>query len=532
VLDHSPIGIHDDFFDRGGHSLLATQLVSRIRDALGCELGVRTLFEHRTIAELASTLESAGHHGPVDSPIPRVARSASMPVSAAQRRLWLVEQLAPGSPSLNVPVAVRIHGDLDVDALENAMNAVVARHEALRTTFHGADGVPVQQILPEVRITIARVDLTVHPRADRERHLTQLAAADSERSFDLTRGPLLRLMLAFIGNREHVLVMSLHHIICDEWSLGVLLREVAVLYSSRQSESPPALPELPIQLADFAAWQLARERDVSLEPSRAYWKDKLRGLQPLRLPRAPQAAGKSRRGDYFEFSIPHDTVSAIDQLARSKGASLFMVLLAAFEVTLHRYTGAEQIAIGSPIANRNRRETEGLIGFFVNQLVLRTNLGGNPSFATLLQRIRETTLGAYTHQDVPFDELVALAGCSPAADRTGTVPLVNVQFDLHNAPFGELELGGLRLEPINLQRRTIQFDLQISLEIRSSGLAGLCGHAADVLDRSLVRRLVADFVALLRELDPDRSLQELAFGSTEEREPEAEFALDSPPLPG
>lgn len=455
-----------------------------------------------------------------------------MPTSAAQRRLWLVEQMAPGSPSLNVPVAVRIHGDLDADALEHAVNAVVARHEALRTTFSNEDGVPMQKILPELRITIARVDLTTHPRADRERHLSELAAADSERPFDLTRGPLLRLTLARLGNREHVLVMCLHHIVCDEWSLGVLLREVAALYSSRHATAAPGLPELPIQLADFAAWQLARERGTSLEISRAYWKDKLRGLQPLRLPRSSRAESKNRSGDYFELSIPQDTVAALDRLAKSNGASLFMVLLAAFEVTLHRYTGAEQITVGSPIANRNRRETEGLIGFFVNQLVLRTDLDGNPTFATLLQRVRETTLSAYAHQDVPFDELVALAGRAPTGDRAGTVPLVDVQFDLHNAPFGELELGGLRLEPINLQRRTIQFDLQISLEIRSSGIAGLCGYAADVLDRSLVHGLVADFVALLRELDPERRLRDLAFGEVAEQDPEADFSLGSPALPG
>ncbi|GAB1539220.1 hypothetical protein NUACC21_18860 [Scytonema sp. NUACC21] len=340
------------------------------------------------------------------------------PASFAQQRLWFLDQLLPGNVIYNVPTVIRLTGSLNLWALEQTFNEIVHRHETLRTTFKMLDGQPLQVIAPSFTKPLSVLDLRELPPGEREAEAKHIIATEIERPFDLSKGSLLRVMVLELSETEHILLLNMHHIICDDWSIGVLIRELGTLYAAFANKditdkiSTP-LPELPLQYADFAHWQREWLQGVGvngcspLQTQLAYWRQQLKDVPMLHLPTdKPRPAIQSYQGAIEFLELPKKLTDPLQALSQQEGATLFMVLLAVFQTLLYRYTYQEDIAVGSPIANRNRSEIEGLIGFFVNSLVMRTNFSGNPTFRELLSRVREVTLGAYSYQDLPYEKLV------------------------------------------------------------------------------------------------------------------------------
>ena len=433
VLKLDEVGIHDNFFELGGHSLLATQFVSRINTAFQIDFPLRRLFETPTIAGLADSVQASMEiekdSRTVRSIVP-VPRSNHTPLSFAQERLWFLDRLDPDSPTYNVPAAFRLAGDLNLNALEQSLNEVVRRHEVLRTVFATVNGNPVQKILPSLAIALTPIDISQQPENERQPALQSLLKEEAERPFDLSRGPLIRARLWHLAPHDHVLALNLHHIVSDGWSMGVLFRELSALYQAYRSGEPSPLPELPIQYADYAIWQRNWLQGENLDIQLSYWRKQLDGLSTLQLPtdhlRPPV---QTYRGASQSLELSAQLSQAIKGLGRREGVTLFMTLLAAFQTLLCRYCGQQDIAVGTPIAGRARQETEGLIGFFVNTLVLRADLSNNPTFKELLRQVRETTLEAYTHQDLPFEKLVE----ELHPERNPSIsPLFQVMFILQN----------------------------------------------------------------------------------------------------
>ncbi|HEU0298364.1 MAG TPA: amino acid adenylation domain-containing protein, partial [Longimicrobium sp.] len=404
VLQAGEIGAGDDFFERGGHSLLATQLVSRVRRTFGVEMPLRAVFEAPVLREQArrvAMLRAQGEGAPAGD-IPRADRDRPLPLSFAQERLWFIDQLEPGSAAYNVPLALELRGPLDTAALERALGEIVRRHEPLRTVFAVRDDRPVQVIHPFAGFPLSLVDLTALAGEERHAEAGRRIAGEARRPFDLATGPVLRATLLKEGDGEHTLVLVFHHIVTDAWSAGIFFRELAALYQAFTLGGDPPLPDLAVQYADFAAWQRGWLRGEALEKQAGFWRRRLAGAPAvLALPTdRPRPAVQDVSGALVAFLLPPGTAAAARALAKREGATLFMVLLAAFQAVLHRWSGEEDVVVGTPIANRTRPELEGLIGFFDNTLALRTDLSGDPSFAALLGRVREGTLEAYAHQDV------------------------------------------------------------------------------------------------------------------------------------
>ncbi|NJR61408.1 MAG: amino acid adenylation domain-containing protein [Cyanobacteria bacterium CRU_2_1] len=441
------------------------------------------------------------------------------PLSFAQQRLWFLYQLAPNNPFYNVPAAIRLKGTLDQTALERSFNEIVHRHATLRTTFTMVDGQPVQVIAPEVTIALPIVELQLIPAAERDRITQQFATAEAQRPFNLSTDSPLRITLLQFHPTESVLLLTLHHIVADGWSLGVLVRELACFYTAFVEGKSPTLAALPIQYADFACWQRNGLQGEVLENQLAYWRSQLREISVLDLPTdRPRPAIQTYRGATYPIHYSSALTQALEALSQQEGVSLFMTLLAAFQTLLYRYTGQEDIAIGSPVANRHRSELEGLIGFFVNSLVLRTDLSGNPTVRELLGRVREVALEAYMHQDLPFEKLVE--ELDPERDLSRN-PLFQVAFALQNAPMQPLALPGITLEPTQLESATTRFDLEIHLwepahGLRSlwqsqEGLSGFVSYSTDLFDRPTMSRLVGHFQTLLEGIvaNPDARLSDL-----------------------
>ena len=443
VLGVERVGTHDNFFELGGHSLLATQVISRLRKSLQVELPLRSLFEAPTVADLAARIEEMRRAalGLPAAPLRPIPRDGELPLSFGQETFWFLDQLEPGSPVFNIDVAVRLTGPLDVKAVEQALNEVVQRHESLRTTFTAAEGRPVAVLASHQPVPLPIHDLTTLPEADRVTEARRLADEESRRPFDLERGPLFRAALLRLGREDHAALLTVHHSVYDGWSMGVFLREVGLLYQAFRAGKPSPLSSLPIQYVDFAHWQRQWLKSGLMEDQLAYWKKQLAGLSPLELPTDhPRPAARTFHGARRMVVVPATLTSAVQALARREGCTLYMVLLAAFQAVLHRYSGQEDVSVGTPIAGRNCAETEGLIGFFVNTLVLRGDLSGDPSFGELLGRVRETCLGAYAHQDLPFEMLVQALRPQRELSRSS---LFQVMFILQNAPLKIPTISGL-----------------------------------------------------------------------------------------
>ncbi|HEX4959375.1 MAG TPA: non-ribosomal peptide synthase/polyketide synthase, partial [Thermoanaerobaculia bacterium] len=520
VLGAAGVGIHDDFFALGGHSLLATQVQSRAREAFAVELPLRSLFERPTVAALAAEVVAlkSRERGFEVPPLEPVARAGDLPLSFAQERLWFLDQLQPGSAAYNVPAAVRLSGTLDVSALTATLQEIVRRHETLRTSFTVRSGQPVQVITPAVELLLPVVDLSGLDSASRETVARALTAAEALRPFDLHEAPLLRVVLLWLGGEEHALLLTVHHIASDGWSIGVLVREMVALYRAfSQGESSP-LAELPVQYADFAVWQRGWLKDDALEAQLAYWRGVLTGAPTLQLAAdRPRTALQGYRGADSGFTLPEGVSTGVRSLARQRGATPFMVLLAGFEALLERYTGQDDLVVGTIIANRTRSELEGLIGFFVNTLALRGDLSGEPSFGDLLVRARESALGAFAHQDLPFEKLVA--ELQPERDLSRS-PLFQVLFQLQNAPSdgAPVELPGLELRPMGAGGQTAKFDLVLNTFEAGPVFGGVLKYNTDLFETATARRVVGHFVTLLTGAvaEPDRRLLDLPLLSTEE----------------
>nr|QEO74619.1 AMP-dependent synthetase and ligase [uncultured bacterium] len=521
VLGLAEVGAFDGFFELGGHSLLATQVVARAREAFEVELPLRAIFEAPTVAGLAERVEAALAlaRGRLRPPILPVGREGELPLSFAQQRLWFLDQLEPGNPFYNIPGALRLTGALDPAALGESINEVVRRHEALRTTFESVQGQPRQIIAPELRLELPLVELRSTAETERGDEVMRLAAEEAQRPFDLAHGPLARARLLRTGEREHVLLFTVHHIVSDGWSMGVLFREVAESYQAFSEGARPALAELPIQYADFAVWQREWLRGAALDEQLDYWRGQLGGLPPLlKLPTdAPRPRLQTYHGATERFALPPEVVAELRRLARGEGVTLFMLLLAAFDVLLSRYTSQEDIAVGTPIANRTRPETEPLIGFFANTLALRTDLSGDPTFRELVARVREVCLGAYAHQDVPFEKLVE--ELQPERDLSHS-PLFQVMFALQEGAGETLLPRGLEMRPLAVESGVAKFDLTLALSETGEGMSCALEYNTDLFGAATAHRMIGHWRRLLRGIaaDPGARVSELPLLTDEERD--------------
>jgi len=520
VLGVKQVGIYDNFFELGGHSLGAIQLISRVRTSLAIELPLPSLFENPTISGLAECVETAFRQDQSIAALPLlpVTRSEAMPLSFAQQRVWFLEQLKPGNAFYNMPAAVCLKGQLNVAALEQSLNQIMTRHEALRTNFVTVNGQPVQAIASTLTLTLPVVDLLQLPETEREIETQRLATEEAQQPFDLAAEPLVRTKLLQLSDAEHVLLLTMHHIVSDGWSIGVFLRELAALYEAFCNNVPLVLPELPIQYADFAVWQRQWLQGEVLESQLAYWKQQLDDAPALlELPTdRVRPAVQTFRGAFQTFTISKELSDALMTLSQRQGATLFMTLLAAFQTLLYRYTGQTDICVGTPVANRNRSEIEALIGFFVNTLVLRTDVSGNPTFEDVLYRVREVALGAYAHQDLPFEQLVE--ELQPVRSVSYT-PLFQVMFALQNAPMPSLELPDLTLNPLATESATAKFDLTLSVESTEQGLVGSWEYNTDLFDAATITRMAGHFQTLLEGIvaNPDQRLLDLPLLSAAQR---------------
>jgi amino acid adenylation domain-containing protein len=521
LLSTADIGIHDDFFERGGHSLLATQMVARLRSTFQVDVPLRTFFKNPTIAGLGETVERLRRsaQGIPAPPLVKVKRDGDLPLSFAQQRLWFFDQLEPGNLFYNLPNAIRLNGRLDQRALQQALDEIVRRHESLRTTFVKRDGQAYQAIAAPAEVPLAVTDISTLREDQRETRVRDLATEEARRPFDLARGPLFRVHLLRLTPDDHVLLVTMHHIITDGWSMGgVFFRELAVLYRSYAAGEPAALADLPLQYADFAAWQRQWLRGDVLENQLQYWRDKLHAVPPLDLPTdRPRPAEPRFRGNFQTLVLPSHLSEALQARSRKDGTTLFMILLAGFKALLTRYTGQDDIAVGTPIAGRNRAEIEGLIGFFVNTLVMRTDLAGDPTFAELLARVRETCLGAYDHQDIPFEKLVE--ELHPQRDLSRS-PLFQVMFVLQNAPRASLKLGDLTISRQDADRDVMaRYDLTLSVTESPRGLGLVVKYKTDLFDDKTMERFLKHFQMLLEDAiaRPEKRLSELALLAEEDR---------------
>jgi amino acid adenylation domain-containing protein len=520
VLGIQRIGIHDNFFQLGGHSLLATQVVSRIREAFEVEIPLRNIFEAPTVAGLAENIDVSRGAGLKAPPIVPVSRDGELPLSFAQQRLWFIDQLEPGTSVYNFPAAVRLKGPLNLEALTKSLNEIVERHEVLRTTFATVDGGwPVPVIAPQLRILLPMVDLRQLPESEQESAIQRMVTTEARQPFDLAKGPLVRATVLRLDENEHVGLLTMHHIVSDGWSTGILIRELATLYQGYCSGMPVLLPDLPVQYADFAHWQRQWLQGEALESQLSYWKQRLGNTPPvLEVPLDhPRPETQTYRGAHISLALPQNTSDALKALSRQHGVTLFMTLLAAFKMLLHSYTSQDDIIIGTPIANRNRLETEGLIGFFVNTLVLRTDLSGDPAFPEVLRRVREVCLGAYAHQDLPFERLVEDLRLTRDLSRN---PLFQVMFVLQNARLGAMELPGLTLSPVEVDSGTTHFDLTLHIADTGDDLVVTFAYATDLFDATSIDRMLRHYATLLEAVcaSPDRCLSELPILSETERQ--------------
>jgi amino acid adenylation domain-containing protein len=522
VLKVERVGRLDNFFELGGHSLLGTQVISRLREAFQTELTLRSLFEEPTLMALASRIESSLNEQPqVERPPLQPFREGQLELSFTQQRLWFLDQLEPGSAFYNIAAAVRLDGQLNIAALKNSFAEVVRRHEALRTRFMTIDGEPFQTIEDDLQFTLTETDLRDLPPSQLQDELRRLAAEEAQRPFDLAQGPLLRASLLKASDTQHVLLVTMHHIVSDGWSIGVLIQELAEFYSATCKDQPANLPELTIQYADFAHWQRQWLTGPTLQTQIDYWLDKLANAPAmLELPTdRPRPAVQSFRGSTESFIIPPTLSESLKAFSRSEGVTLFTTLMAALQTLFLRYTGQDDFTIGSPIANRNHPETEKLIGCFTNTLVLRANLSGNPSFLELLRRVWETILGAHAHQDVPFERLVE--ELQPERDLSRS-PLFQVMFVLQNAVGEEsLNLPGLSIQVLETESVTARFDLTLSMAETAQGLKGTLEYNTDLFDASTMRRLLQHYTNLLQAIvegGADRSLSRLPILDASERE--------------
>jgi nonribosomal peptide synthetase DhbF len=515
LLQIERIGRHDNFFELGGHSLMALQVVSQLCDSFGLELPLKTLFQARTLAALAAEIDGAvasRQYAPRVPPIVATKRLGPVPLSYSQERMWLIQSLDPENTAYNIAFAVRITGPVVPHAIARALDILVQRHEILRTTIRLVDDRPVQEVRPWTGQALAIVD----SRTRGESAAMRAAEMDAKRPFDLTQGPVIRTTLYRTAAETHLLAMVLHHIAGDQWSIGVLGRELALLYNGIRKDAPPTLAPLPISYQDYAVWQRDAAFAPEIERQLSYWHQQLADLPVLDLPTdRPRPTLQSLHGAFCETQLSKALLEGLNQLGREVGSTLFMTMLAAFASLLHRLTGQADIPIGVPVANRTRSATESLVGTFVNTLVLRIDLSGNPTFRALLLRVRAIALDAFAHQDFSFDRLVHEIGQRRETDRA---PLAQVMFNVTNAPMHGLALDGIIWEPILLDRGGAQFELSLSIDSEVTRSIVL-EYNTDLFDRATIERVMGEYLTLLEAAitAPETTLSALPLLPADER---------------
>jgi amino acid adenylation domain-containing protein len=542
LLRRERVGIDDNFFRLGGHSLLATQVISRIRRTFHIDAPLRVLFEAPTVKQLALVVtQMQVEQGETDRAGAEITRQVgergTFPLSFAQQRLWFSDQLEPGNPAYNIPASFRMMGHLDIAALERAFTEITRRHEILRTRFVIVNGQPVQLISPVETTSFRFVDLSELIETERDAEVLRWATTEARQRFDLSSGSLLRVVLLRLGEDDHVLLFTMHHIISDGWSMGVIVREVTTLYDAYSKDRPSPLPELSIQYADYAVWQRQWLQGSVLETQLAYWKSRLGSkLTALELPTdRPRPAARTNAGATQYFTLSAELSNALQELSRQQRVTLFITLLAAFKTLLWRYTGQDDIVVGSPISGRNRVETESLIGFFINTLVLRTDFSGDPTFIELLQRVREVTLAAQAHQDVPFEKLVE----ELQPERQGNyAPWFQVWFVLENAGLNRpsTKLPELTISHMGIASKTAQFPLTLAMSESEERIGGGLTYSTDLFDDDTIAEMVDRFTRLLEGVvaHPDWRLLEIPLDENDSQDVrvnleaelyEAEFSL-------
>ncbi|WP_284176660.1 non-ribosomal peptide synthetase, partial [Frigidibacter sp. SD6-1] len=497
-LDH--VGAEEEFYDLGGHSLLATQAISKIRATFGVEVTIEAiLFDQPTVRALSALVDrlAASKTLSTMTAIGKAPEGAEQELSFSQQRLWFLDQLEPGNPFYNILAPTRLRGPLDPKALKAAINRIIARHDVLRATFHARDGKPVQRIAPSLTIDVPLIDISAHD--DPEAELTRLSLADARTAFALDRAPLLAATLVRLGAEDHALLFRMHHIVSDGWSMGVLVTEFVELYRALTEGRDDRLPPLKIQYADFAHWQRNWLTGDVLDRQLGYWKAKLDGAPPvLSLPTdRPRPAVQSYRGANHHLRLPPDVTSELYALGARHQSTLYMVLLAAFSLFLSRYARSRDVACGTYIANRNRAEVENLIGFFVNMLVMRSDVDPQANFESFLRQVRQTALEAFAHQDLPFEHLVDELKPERALSHS---PLFQVVFVLQNAPMDDLNASGLAAEQMPIEGRVSKFDLTLRLGEEAGALTGWFEYATDLFDEPTIARMAAQFEHLVRDI--------------------------------
>ncbi|WAC73173.1 amino acid adenylation domain-containing protein [Roseateles sp. SL47] len=523
LLGVERVGRHDNFFELGGHSLLAVRVIVRVRQELGVESSLRALFNQPELAAFAKSVEQAGaslgqHLGQRITP---ADRSGVLPVSYAQQRLWFLDRLdAAAGAAYHMPVALRLSGALQRQALKATLDGLVRRHEILRTRFGSVDGQTVQWIDgPEVGFQWQEVDLSGLEEPQRTQAVQSLSQEEQRAPFDLARGPLIRGQLLKLEEQAHILLLTQHHIISDGWSTGIMVREVSALYEAYSQGREDPLEPLTIQYADYAVWQRQWLQGEVLRQQTQYWKEQLGGAPALlELPTdRPRPAEQSYEGGQWSFEIPAQVSAGLQGLAQSQGATLFMTLLAGWAVLLSRLSGQKDIVVGTPVANRQRSEVEGLIGFFVNTLALRVRLEDDPTVQELLQQVKASTLDAYEHQDLPFEQVVEALQPQRSLSHS---PLFQNMLSLNNTPVqGPLQLSGLSISTLAPDSGSTQFDLSLALSETPEGLSATLSYASALYEPSSIQRLEGYLQAVLRGLveDPTQRVSELALLSAAQR---------------
>ena len=521
LLDVEKIGVFHNFFDLGGHSLLATRFVSRLRESLQVELPLKAVFLFPTIADLAPRIDILHREqsGELIPAIQRRAHTQPLPLSFAQQRLWLLNQIDTSSASYNISGGVHLKGSLNFYALQQSLKEITRRHEILRTGFASIDDQPRQLISSEILLTLPIVDLQHLPELECEAEISRLIRQEAQLPFDLKKPPLLRASLIRVSAQEHILLLTAHHIVFDGWSIEVFINELASLFTAFSTGKPSPLAELPIQFGDYAAWQREWLTGETLETQLSFWKKQLAGKLPvLDLPAdRPRPPVQTFNGAKQRVVLSEELTASLKSLGNKNGATLFATLLAALNVLLYRYTGHQDILIGSPIANRNRFDTEELIGCFVNTIVIRTDLSGQPTFEELLRRVCETTLGAYANQDMPFERLVEEVQANRDLSRT---PLFQVMLSLRKDLSAALNLPGITLTQFEADNGTTKFDMSLQLEETADRVSGWFEYNTDLFDAGRIVRMASHFEHLLEAIvdNPSRPILALPIFTPAEEE--------------
>ncbi|MCU7493270.1 MAG: amino acid adenylation domain-containing protein [Ignavibacteria bacterium] len=521
VLKVPKIGINDNFFELGGHSLLATQVISRIRTAFNIEIPLRSIFENPTVARMGQIVEKEEmkKNGLISRPVLPAPREALIPLSFAQERLWFLDQLEPGNSFYNMPETYRIKGKLDKYILEESLNEVVRRHEILRTSFLTVDGKPSAVISPELKIMIGFTDLSIYPSEEQDKIIENISLREAQRYIPLTEAPLFRTTLLKVSEEDYIIKVILHHIITDEWSSGIMLREIALMYNALLLNTKPSLPELNIQYTDYAFWQREYLRGENLERQLSYWKDKLSGIPlSLELPfDHPRPPIQTYRGDYISLDLSPELVKALRDFNRQSGVTLFMTMLSCFQVLLYRLSGQMDIVIGTPVANRSKEELEALIGFFVNTLVLRCRISRNMKFLDLLKETTESSLEAFTYQELPFEMLVDALQPERTLSHS---PLFQVMFVIQNAPVEEYGFtSDLKLFPHEVHSMTSKFDLTLFVSEKSEEAISMAfEYNTDLFEKETIEMFFRHYKSIIEcvLINNDLAISDIPLLSREE----------------